>query len=677
MQEKWFTLKRMMVELPKEIKKIIKVEIIIVLLTVLVTNPFGSAVIASINSQEIITYHIRDALVNMSSEPESNHEYYLATGTYERQLEEEGKEQLFGIAKNRNLVIVQMESFQNMVINAEYEGQELTPEINKLIEEPGTLYFDNYYQQIGTGNTSDAELASNNSLIGTVESYSYQLFEDNYFKGMPWLLKEKGYNTNVFHGYDKKFWNRTNIYPALGIDRFYCDEDFESDNIKGIGAGNITGISDHAFFEQATDYMTQLKEPYYSMLITLSSHNPFGLPKKLSKIKLEPEYDNLVGRYFDSINYSDRCIGEFLQLMKEKDLYENSIIVFYGDHFAMPKADGNVDKLISKWLGHEYTYDKMMNIPLIIHIPGYEKNETISTSGGQTDLMATLAYLMGFETLDTIYLGQNLLTAQQGFVPMQTHMLKGSFIKDDVVFEMARNGIFADSRAYNRLTREPIDISDYEEDYKRAKATVEMSSFYLYNDVLRLALKEGKGFEDIVKEIRGEVKIESKLERVYIKRFDKEVLFDFYDEMKKYPKKQVVVASDDLEGLLFDFDTMFSGKKAEVGLVNIIDQKSNREYIQIKSRIIPEVDSKTSFAKIEYLGYGAIFVKPSLDAYSKEEIQKYMEINNPAGIMLSMDECRKEFHGLLQQGIPVYAYDLNSESEQAFLKAIGVDGIVN
>ena len=63
----------------------------------------------------------------------------------------------FGVAEGRNLIVIQLESFQNFVINAEYNGQEITPNLNEIIK-GDTIYLDRYYQQIGSGNTSDANL---------------------------------------------------------------------------------------------------------------------------------------------------------------------------------------------------------------------------------------------------------------------------------------------------------------------------------------------------------------------------------------------------------------------------------------------------------------------------------------------------------------------------------------
>ena len=141
----------------------------------------------------------------------------------------------------------------------------MTPNLNKLIKDH-TIYFDNYYQEVSAGNTSDSEFATNNSIYGTINSYTYSIYEDNYFNGLPWLLKAESYNTNVFHAYNKDFWNREAAYPALGFDKFYSKKYFV--NKEKIGMG----LSDEEMFKQSLDIMEKQKQPFYDFFITLSNH---------------------------------------------------------------------------------------------------------------------------------------------------------------------------------------------------------------------------------------------------------------------------------------------------------------------------------------------------------------------------------------------------------------------
>ncbi|WP_051280513.1 LTA synthase family protein [Anaerovorax odorimutans] len=680
--------------LPREIQSVIKIalKIVIVLIVIvtLVVNPLNSSLVMSITNQEFVLYHLKDLIENSSDKTiQADNNYFLATGTYEKNMtggfSDTVCENLFGIAKNKNLILIQIESMQNMVINREYNGQEITPNLNALIKEKGSLYYDNYYQQIGSGNTSDAEFATNNSLLGTIESYTYQLFQDNYMYGLPWVLKENGYSTTVTHGYDKSFWNRENVYPTEGFDTFINSDILVSDNIKGIGGGNIVGISDHALYEQSMDYMKKLNEtgePFYNFIISLSSHNPFRLPDSLTDMELlDKDKDTLFGNYIASVHYADKALGELLSQLKESGIYDNSVIAMYGDHFGLTKSDDRIEKRVSEWLGFNYDYDMMLNIPLIIHIPNSELNETISISGGQLDFMPTIAYILGIEKLNTLYLGQNLLTAERGFVIEQTHLLKGSFIKDDIVFEISRDGVFEKSRAWNRKTREAVDITPYKEDVKKAKDLVELSKFYLYNDVLRSVYLEGKNIDDILNDTDTKLKKEKNISMVSVitsKNINKGILLeDFYEWMKEENKEDKVLLTMDniLEGLT-NLESC-SGKIGEIGEIKSIDFIANKEFNDIKSRIIPIINTMEDFTKIQYLGYENIVFMPNIDEYSKEQILDFILINKPYAIALPAENIMACGIDFCNNDVFIYAYDVETVTEKAFCNFIGVDGYID
>ncbi|NMR95768.1 LTA synthase family protein, partial [Vibrio parahaemolyticus] len=69
-----------------------------------------------------------------------------------------------GIGAGKNLIVIQVEALQNFVLFEEINGFEITPNLNKLVKDSGTLYYDNFFQLVGKGNTSDAEVAILNSL---------------------------------------------------------------------------------------------------------------------------------------------------------------------------------------------------------------------------------------------------------------------------------------------------------------------------------------------------------------------------------------------------------------------------------------------------------------------------------------------------------------------------------
>jgi phosphoglycerol transferase MdoB-like AlkP superfamily enzyme len=481
-------------------------------------NPTGSSLIRSLSNQEIYAYHFGDVLRGGRTDAASRAELLALIGADNYAKEKDGP--LFGVAEGRNLIVIQLESLQNFVVGLRYNGQEITPNLNKLLEE-NTIYFDQFFHQVGAGNTSDAEFAINNSICGSARYFTYRLFSGNAFRGLPFLLKERGYSTAVFHAYeDVTFWNRAEMYPAQGFDLFYggLDDHRMGDYLLTEWMG--WGLPDSEFYKQTIPFMKGLSQPFYSFVISLSNHHPFEMLEHYRFIDLLPEdRDTLVGNYLRSAAYTDWSLGIFLDGLKDAGLYYNSVIAIYGDHQGLTR-EGDTPADMERLLGKSYDFDVMMNIPLIVSMPDIESapedprtrtttaaavtvtapaiaagpaadiRRTVHTVGGQIDFLPTIAYLFGFADID-VHLGHNLLTADKGFVAVQTYMRKGSFITDDTLFEMSRDGVFESSRVIDRRTRKPLPVFSRLEEYERSLRIVNASEYILENDALAGAPRSG------------------------------------------------------------------------------------------------------------------------------------------------------------------------------------------
>ncbi len=473
------------------------------LVFLIVINPTGFSLGKSISNQEFFSFHIGDvgrgaaSFLGMDGSGD-------ALSAFVPTYMEGNDDPLFGVAKGKNLVVIQLESFQNFVVGLKYNGKELTPNLNRLLE-GNTIYFDHFYQQIGSGNTSDAEFAINNSIYGSISSYTYKLFGNNYFRGLPVLLGEQGYDSAVFHGFEnREFWSRETAYPNQGFNRFYGGIKSETEDGDFVVNEKLGwGIADTDFFKQTSDYMLDLKEPFYAFTISLSNHHPYKVPRSYEVIKLKPEdRGTTVGNYLNSVAYTDHALGLFFNQLKKNGLYDNCVFAIYGDHVGLTFTEDNAER-VSAIIEQPYDFQHMMSIPLIISIPkpykDVEIKRTISIAGGQLDFMPTIAYLLGLEDLDTIYFGQNLLTAEKGFVAEQTYMPKGSFFADGYAYEMSRDGVFENGRAWNTETGALIDVRSCKDGYMRSKALIEATEFILKSDALRQLYLEGGSLKAIGK----------------------------------------------------------------------------------------------------------------------------------------------------------------------------------
>ena len=466
---------------PKEHGKKIRyiVSVLIALLITLIVNPFHSVAIESVNSNEFFTSHVEDiyeVIVDNISPEEMEEEEVLKILD---EVEKEPEDLSFkGIGQGKNLIVIQLEAFQNFVIGAEYKGQEITPYINKLLKN-NTLYYNNYYSNIGKGNTADAEFSTLNSLYPVIDGESYRLYEDNTYNGLPWLMREQGYEAFAVHNYLGEFWNRERAYPYQGFEDYISIEDLDQDEIIGMG------VSDKSMFRQLVPILKAKEDPFFSFVITLTNHHPFILPEEDISLELaEEDMDKKFGAYLQTVRYTDEAIGQFVEELKAEGLYDNTVIALYGDHHGLNSGMKDVNEDVSQFIGRTYDYDEMLNVPLIIHIPGSNISNTIQTSGGQIDFLPTIANIMDIPYDSRFTLGQDITNAKEGFVAFTSYLFEGSFLKGDVMFEISREGIFEGSRAIRIKKGEEVDISQYEEDYNHALLLKKTSKEILEQDIL-------------------------------------------------------------------------------------------------------------------------------------------------------------------------------------------------
>lgn len=420
-------------------------------------NPQNLRSVQKVNHIEFFTYHTNDILVNVIGKMKrKNVDEEELQRTIVENVPESSGEKYRGVAKGRNLILIQTESFNDFAIGKTYNGQELTPNLNRLLEKD-TFYFNHFYSTTGVGNTADAEFSVLNSLYPNDERECYRMYVDNTYQGLPWMLRDEGYGAMAFHGYIKTFWNRNEAYKNQGFEHYYSQEELDMTEISGFG------LTDKEMFRQAVDILKTKQQPFFSFMITLTNHIPYELDPDLASLELRSDdEDTTFGNYLQTIRYTDEAFGELIEYLKENNMYDNTMIVIYGDHQGMNKETSTVKQKMSIYLEKEYDFDEMLNVPLIIHIPGLGESHTIGTVGGQVDVMPTIANLMDLEITQPYIFGHDLLNTEEGFVAQISYVGEGSFITDDnnMLFVIGKDGTVENGRVLNLLNGEKLNLNE-------------------------------------------------------------------------------------------------------------------------------------------------------------------------------------------------------------------------
>ncbi|WP_239616190.1 LTA synthase family protein [Cohnella mopanensis] len=381
----------------------------------------------------------------------------------------------WGKAEGKNVIVLQLEAAQNFLLDLKIDGQEVTPVMNKLMKEH--FYFPHFYQQVGQGNTSDAEFVVNTSFYIPQHGAAAQDYGDRELPSMPKVLKEHGYQTATFHTNDVQFWNRKELYKAIGFDQYYDAKFFGSDDMV------FFGPSDEVLYDKTADEllkMSQTGQPFYSQIISMSSHHPFNIPDRKIRFQLPERYKNtLVGDYIQAQNYTDYALGTFIDKLKANGLWDKSVIVIYGDHLGLPiySLSDREMNLMKEIYNRDYKYSEMLNIPLMVIAPGITEPKRMEQTGGQVDIMPTLANLLGVSLQGHIHFGQDLLNTTHNLLPQRYYLPSGSFVNDKGIFVPGLN--YDDGIHYMYDGGKPSETDSTESEYNRALELLRLSDSYV------------------------------------------------------------------------------------------------------------------------------------------------------------------------------------------------------
>ncbi|HJD14595.1 MAG TPA: LTA synthase family protein [Candidatus Enterococcus stercoripullorum] len=402
-------------------------------------------------------------------------------------------DQYFGLAKGRNVIYIHLESTQQFLIDYKLKDEngvehEVMPFINSLYHSNSTFSFSNFFHQVKAGKTSDSETLFENSLFGLNQGALFtQLGGKNTFEAAPNILKQtQGYTSAVFHGNSGTFWNRNETYKHLGYDYFF---DASYYNVTEDNSFQY-GLNDKPFFQQSVKYLEHLQQPFYTKFIAVSNHYPYSqLSGDETGFPLAQTKDETINSYFSTANYMDTAVHEFFDYLKQSGLYDNSIIILYGDHYGISNAR---NKELAQLLGKDrdtwsnFDNAQVQRVPYMIHIPGITQGKIIDTYGGQVDALPTLLHLLGVDTQNYIQLGQDL------FSPDHKQLVAfrdGDFVTPNYTYY---GGVLYDNKTGEEITEPTEELKKQIDADKDAVSDQLATSDKINNgDLLRFYTKSG------------------------------------------------------------------------------------------------------------------------------------------------------------------------------------------
>lgn len=267
-----------------------------------------------------------------------------------------------------NIIFIQLESFTADVVQELGGDTGVAPNLSRFIKE-GLLFTNVFASGIRT----------DQGIIALLSGFPAQpqaniANQSDKVEHLPFLsleLKKQGYYNSFYYGGDLSFGRFNTIAHHAGFETIVGVDDFDEAEMF-----NKWGADDNSLFKKYVAEKIRPQEPFFSYIITSSSHEPFTVP-------MQPVFaGEAIGQRFKNACYfADKSLGAFIQSIQETPWFANTLFVVSADHgHAQPK-------------GRAFDIPEKYHIPVLIFgaplKPEYQ-GKRINTLGSQTDIAATI-----------------------------------------------------------------------------------------------------------------------------------------------------------------------------------------------------------------------------------------------------------------------------------------------
>ena len=271
----------------------------------------------------------------------------------------------------QNVVVIILESFGRENIQ---RGQ--TPFLDSLITK--SLFFENGF---ANGKLSIDAVPSTLSSIPSLMSSSLitSSYSINEIYGLPKILKDNGYNTAFFHGAFNGSQNFDQYCKVAGFDAYYGKDEYDGTE----AFDGKWGIFDEEFFQFYCQKMTSFKQPFFTSIFSISSHNPYKIPEKY-----KGKFPKGTTKIHESIAYSDYALNQFFKSASKEDWFKNTIFVITADHTSSEPTEDKFKTNVGKF-----------RVPILFYNPGNPNFGGVNYKNvQQIDIMPSLIDLLHIKT---------------------------------------------------------------------------------------------------------------------------------------------------------------------------------------------------------------------------------------------------------------------------------------
>ena len=282
------------------------------------------------------------------------------------------------LAKPDNIVFIIVESYLAVSSGLHAGGKEVTPCLNALRHDSTVYYNGRMQPDIRIGESSDGQFIYMAGLLPLRNGITVNKAKQVSLPGLPRMLAGRipGITSKMIIPTVPTYWDQKDMCDAYGFDSLYSANDFPS---------GATTLTDADVFDMAmrTDSMT--RQPFFSVVLTLSMHQPYYNRIETDDIIDDPALPAKYNNYLTACRYTDKQIGRYIDHLKRTGLYDRTLIIITADHHAHPDLLDMEGKVTE-------------DLPLFIINGGINTAKAYSGECRQLDVYTTLLDLLGIES---------------------------------------------------------------------------------------------------------------------------------------------------------------------------------------------------------------------------------------------------------------------------------------
>lgn len=315
----------------------------------------------------------------------------------------------------KNLIFIIVESYMSVTSDLTVNGKEITPFLNRLKRDSAVYYNGHVRPNITIGESSDGQLIYMTGLLPMKSEITVNIAKDKRLIGLPELLKQAGRmkQTQIIVPTSPTFWEQDKMNERYGIDTMYSKFDCPKEL-----HGN-EDLNDEQVFELAVREQAKASRPFFSLVVTMSMHNPYNKCVEHGFTVSDKSYTAEFLNYLVDCHYTDLQIEKYINELKRQGLYDNSVIVITADHHAHAVHLGMAESRVKK------------DLPLYIINGGIDKRQAWTGFCNQLDVYTTLLDMYGVRS-DWRGLGHTLLNGNYKDYPLdRLYMLSDWIIRSN------------------------------------------------------------------------------------------------------------------------------------------------------------------------------------------------------------------------------------------------------